>query len=72
MRHQALICMGNVIKRNWNNRRLLKTEKEFSPLKKAISEKVIGYLFQNEKSFMSSIYDMVKFIAKSDYPHSFN
>ena len=63
--------MGNVIKRNWNNKRLLKTQKEFPQLRKALSEKVILYLYQNEKTFMKSIYDITKFIARFDYPHTF-
>lgn len=71
IRLQSLLYLSNVIKRNWNNKRLLKSEKELPQLKKFISAHLIAILEQGEKVFQKSLFDLIGFIAKFDYPHAF-
>ena len=41
-------------------------------MKKAISKKVIEKLPTADQTFINTLYDITKFIAKADYPHSFH
>ena len=71
IRLQSLIYLSNVIKRNWNNKRLIKTYQELPQLKRHISAQFLSLLPKSERIFVGSLFDIVGFIAKSDYPHAY-
>lgn len=49
----------------------MKTYQELPQLKRHISAQFLSLLPKSERIFVGSLFDIVGFIAKSDYPHAY-
>lgn len=71
VRLQALVYFCNVVKRNWQIRRYNKAHADFDALKRDIRQKVIQYLCQKERTYLKTLFDLLRFLVEKDYPMNF-
>jgi predicted amino acid-binding ACT domain protein len=60
-----------VVKRNWGLRRTNKAHSDFEGAKVAIREKLLFLAVNATKVHLSTLFDVLKFIVKIDYPHHY-
>lgn len=71
IKFQALLFFSNVIKRTWTLRRLKEVHSVYETMKKSIRTKILLDLYQSPKLLLITYFDIVKYIAKIDFPHIF-
>jgi hypothetical protein len=68
---QVTLLFGNVIKRTWTSRRYKENHSAYEALKKGIRTRMLLDMYNSSRMFMYTYFDIIKFIAKMDFPHSY-
>jgi hypothetical protein len=71
IKFQALLFFSNVIKRTWTLRRLKSIHSAYEGMKKQIRTKILLDLYQSPKFLLFTYFEIVKYIVKIDFPHTF-
>lgn len=60
-----------MIKRTWTQRRTHQEHSAFEETKRLVREQLLTLAAQNNKTTLSTTFDVLRFIVKVDYPHQY-